>query len=734
MLITNFASGELSPTLNGRVDLQQYYQAASRIDNFDIIPTGGIKRRTGFKRLGKLSGNCRIIPFVINSNTSYILEITPGYIYFWKNGERLLNEDKSYFSIEVPCTSVAEINEIHYAQNYDTLIFVHKNYNPYTLNIDIATEKVTFTKIGFTFVPEISIDDDYSYILKWTGEELPEVIKNESGYPYCNETVYTQGLYCTFNGHLYKCDETKIDTESATKECWEIYGTDPEINTDIFTTENNYPAAVNFYNNRLWLAGSYNEPQKVHASAAPDTEGNRYFNFATYKKYITVEKTYKNPDLHIFSGTVSASNKRVITAVTQDFTKEGALSKDVNQYYVSGDLIKAGTKVVSITSTTITIDTDAIIDSGTLSGYEFTIQLWKDSETATEDDREYVIANNNITTSDCSFNFEIASEENDAIKFLSSNKNLVIGTESTVWAVPNSITALNIVVENQGKYGSSELQALAIDKATVFFAQGKKGIREFYYDSESEAFRTNNIAILAEHLLQESAVIDFDYINNPYNKLILVREDGTIAALLYDKNNGVMAWYRYTHGNLLIKSCAVTLGDEQNDLAYFVVKDDENFYLERLDSNDEVYLDSWKEYDGTLGSNDDYNKNAILFNVTQDKTCNANDIPEDFIASGDTVYIGYNYTSDIISMPVIANDPTGKKRITSLIVRFLSSYMPTLKCTGVDDEEFYDVEQPFSGIKTITYPGSSDRDVYFEMVASLCHAVTILSVNATLSS
>ena len=84
MLITNFASGELSEKLNGRVDLNRYYQGVSYLSNFDIVPTGGVQRRVGFERLAKIN-ECRIIPFILNKDISFILEFVPGFIYIWKN-------------------------------------------------------------------------------------------------------------------------------------------------------------------------------------------------------------------------------------------------------------------------------------------------------------------------------------------------------------------------------------------------------------------------------------------------------------------------------------------------------------------------------------------------------------------------------------------------------------------------------------------------------------------------
>ena len=44
---SNFVSGELSPLLKGRIDINQYYQAAETADNVVIVPQGGLRRRPG---------------------------------------------------------------------------------------------------------------------------------------------------------------------------------------------------------------------------------------------------------------------------------------------------------------------------------------------------------------------------------------------------------------------------------------------------------------------------------------------------------------------------------------------------------------------------------------------------------------------------------------------------------------------------------------------------------------
>lgn len=149
-----------------------------------------------------------------------------------------------------------------------------------------------------------------------------------------------------------------------------------------------------------------------------------------------------------------------------------------------------------------------------------------------------------------------------------------------------------------------------------------------------------------------------------------------------------------------------------------------------IDPGNQVFLDSWSEYDPEITGY----YGATLWNKNTGKTCSADDIPENFMQPEDKVYIGYPIRSYIKSMPVMANDPTGKKRITNLIVRFLDSYMPVLKVTGLPDEKFTTItDLPYSGVAQITYPGSSNRDVYFELETTDINPVTILSVNANIA-
>jgi hypothetical protein len=791
MLITNFASGELSQNLNGRVDIQQYYQGAAKIENFEIIPTGGIKRRVGTKRVAELSGNSRIIPFIVNKNSVYVLELgvtsttrtLASLEETGTNGEYAIYNSKLYkyvtsawvqiaagkiavwqrsalgvYSVvqlldNIPWGSLAEIRELQYTQNYDTIVFCHKNYRPYIMQLVAGVFNAS--EMEFDFSADVELDDDFDYVMVVAGTNFPTKETTADGHGRFTykrlingvPTDYTQDFgsgindfYCIKDGKLYKWNVNQFV----------VYGTDYEAETGLFTTGTKYPSCVSFFNNRLFFASTIHKPQMVWASAAPDNYGTRYNDFSTYKKYVTVNKVVKDADLHIFTCNISQSDidtvqhRTVLRSVTQNFTIPGALKTDLGKYYVSGGVIPIGTRIISVTSDTITIDTSDVsiaFTEGhtTETNIVMSIQLWRTMDNASAEDYEYMVVANNITTADCSLFFELASDQNDSIKFLSSNNFLAIGTESSIWSVDAGINALNVSAAMQGRYGSDSLQGQAVETATVYFAQGNKGIREFYYDGEAKAFRTNNIALLADHILRESAVIDFDYMTNPYSRLMVVRDDGLCAVMLYDKTNGIMAWSRIILGNGKIKNCAVTRGEDENDLVFFVVQSGTGagarYFLEVYDLGSSTYLDSWKVYDTTAQTPaDGYTTGAIIWNKTTDQTCPYDNIPTGFINAGDELFIGYDYTSYIKSMPVVAGELSAQKRIVRLFVYFLESWLPVVKVTGRPYEKFTTITQtPYSGVGKVNYPGTTDRDVCFELETNGAKAVNILSVEAQLA-
>ena len=73
LLKNNLSSGELSPLLHTRTDVQQYANGAKKLLNAIPLVEGGAKKRPGTKYRGIFAGALRLIPFVPNSDNPFLL-------------------------------------------------------------------------------------------------------------------------------------------------------------------------------------------------------------------------------------------------------------------------------------------------------------------------------------------------------------------------------------------------------------------------------------------------------------------------------------------------------------------------------------------------------------------------------------------------------------------------------------------------------------------------------------
>jgi hypothetical protein len=87
-IFNNFTGGEWTPRLESRIDLAKYGNACKTLENFIIMPHGGVRRRGGFHYAGRTKSEAtksRLIPFEFNVEQAYVLEFGDLYMRVWKN-------------------------------------------------------------------------------------------------------------------------------------------------------------------------------------------------------------------------------------------------------------------------------------------------------------------------------------------------------------------------------------------------------------------------------------------------------------------------------------------------------------------------------------------------------------------------------------------------------------------------------------------------------------------------
>ena len=316
MLITNFASGELSETLNGRVDLQQYYSGAARLSNFEIIPTGGIKRRRGTVRCAQLAGECRLIPFIIDKNESFVLALKAGQATIYKSGAIYAAQN----TFTIPYANLTEIKEIQYVQDYDRLVLVHKSYKPQIIKYDSSLHTFSCSAMDFMFYPDVYLDDDFDYIMLPYNAEPSRVSTADNHLKFTynvqidGQTVTKTKEYAKEENAYYILNGTLFEYEYGGNS-WHNYNNDNNIDTTLFSEAGKYPGCAAFYNSRLFFASTDLGRQTIWASAAPNAKGTRYNNFSTFRKYVTVNQVTKPADAHGFTCSISLEDIDTVMAM-----------------------------------------------------------------------------------------------------------------------------------------------------------------------------------------------------------------------------------------------------------------------------------------------------------------------------------------------------------------------------------------------------------------------------------
>lgn len=128
---TNFTSGELSPRMLGRVDLEQYRNGAAELRNFLVLPTGGATKRPGsyyVARAKVAAGRVRLVPFAVSNVAAYVLEFGAGYVRFFRNRGPVLG-GATPLELAAPW-ALDHLRALRITQSNDVMTVCHVAYAP----------------------------------------------------------------------------------------------------------------------------------------------------------------------------------------------------------------------------------------------------------------------------------------------------------------------------------------------------------------------------------------------------------------------------------------------------------------------------------------------------------------------------------------------------------------------------------------------------------------------------
>ena len=215
--------------------------------------------------------------------------------------------------------------------------------------------------------------------------------------------------------------------------------------------------------------------------------------------------------------------------------------------------------------------------------------------------------------------YTIASNKVNAIRYMSAQRSLIVGTVGGEFVVSASgttqpITPTNVQIQKQSSYGSANIDAVQIENVTMFVQRAKRKIRELTYNLNIDQYQATDMTLLAEHIT-EGGIVEMAYQQEPDSILWVVRDDGTLLGFTYARSENVIGWHRhilggaFSSGQAVVESVASIPTDSNEDELYMIVKRTINGatrrYVEYLklfdygtDQTDAFYVDSGLTYSG----------------------------------------------------------------------------------------------------------------------------------------
>jgi len=291
-IFTNFTAGELSPRLDGRVDLTKYANGCKTLENMIVQKHGPASRRGGFYYAAEVKDSTkktRILPFEFSVSQAYVMEFGDQYIRFFKNYgsinsgpfDETFTEDfnsGAVYEISSPYLE-AELFEIVITQSADVLYIAHPNHAPRTLS-RLADANWSLAVIEFVDGPYNSVNaTDTTLGLSATTGSVTVTASAVTGINDDLGFLATDvGRYIRFedaaNNWTYLEITAFTDTTHVTAT---IEGPDASATTaqtgwrlGAFSETTGFPGVTTFFEQRLVFAATPTRPQSMFFSVSAD--------------------------------------------------------------------------------------------------------------------------------------------------------------------------------------------------------------------------------------------------------------------------------------------------------------------------------------------------------------------------------------------------------------------------------------------------------------------------------
>jgi hypothetical protein len=768
-IFSSFNAGELSPTLDGRVDLQKYGSGCKKMENFLPLVQGPARRRSGTyfaEEVKDSNDRTWLLPFEFSESQAYILEFGDRYIRFFTNygqvqtgtlsawvtstayavGDLVAQGGVNYYCqvahtsgtfstdlsagnwyaltgtvYEIPTPyTLADLTasnntlRLRWVQSADVIYIVHPNYPPKKLSRFSAT-RWTLTNIEFFGGPFEDVDPDAA-ITVYGSAETGSITLTASAALFASSDV----------GSLFLLEQKSLDGIAQ----WEVAKTitaGARRRSDGKTYE-------------ALTSGTTGTVKPLHSAGA------------VYDGDPGVQWAFRDPGYGWVKITGFTSSTVVSATVLSRLPSGAVGSGNATNRWAFGkwSSTRGWPSQVTFFRERLCFATEQDIDLSVAGDYE---------NFADRDDGGQVVADQAISV-------EVASGQVNKVEWLAPSDGLLIGTAGAEFVLGEVTTDQplgpdNVKITQQSTYGSRSVIPLLVGESVLFIQRAGQKLRELIYDFGQNGFKSSDLTVLAEHITF-GGVTSLAYQQEPHSIIWLVRDDGQLLGFTFNREQDVLGWHRHILGGSGVVESIATIPSpfgDQDDLWMIVKRTIDGVtkrYVEYLwtdfdeDSSieDAFFVDSGLTYDGspvtTLSGLDhlDGEEVAILADgaTHPNRTVASGEITLQLPAS--VVHVGLPFGSTLKTMRPEAGATSGTaqgktKRITDVKIRFLA----TLGAKAGPDENTLDeiqfrsgsdqMDAPppvFTGDKEIEWPNGYDSDGFIVVKQEQPLPMTVVAI------
>lgn len=630
----SFNGGELTNWLDSRSDLYKRASGCRTLENCHIVRYGGARRRSGFLLAGSAAAaNVRLEGFNFSRETGYVLEFSNAKMRVWNRDGSQVMDGGSPFELATPFLE-AELFLLDFAQKNDVIVITHPNHHPQILQ-HLGADDWTIGDIPWRVRPWSDWNDTDTEVTltkpgtEYTGTFSESLVTADwlDSYLRIRRPVSSQILQTSF---FDVSDPPDLPPEYS----WEDFVPTNDYDPDPATAGNK--STVLFRNglavdhHTLWRCIS------SHTGAAGSSDPADYptefaqgiialdgilvtgrWEFETKGTWTgtwKVERSYNEGNSWEEVATVySDADSNSLIAEEESPTRpalyrvlawsvDNARRDNVYFRVLEGEVVSEFLITLVLSSTEVYLDPitpEAYLELGEasldwsldafsqLNGYP-AVTTFHESRlffAATTAEPERIWA----SRTEAFFNFSFGTESADAFSFvlnanryneivwLCSQQALLIGTTGAEWSSFTTeggpMTPENTNFHLHTHHGSEANPGLVLSDAAVFVQRQGRKIREFAPSPQGlgGAYSSPDLTELAEHITR-SGIKQLAKRDSPDTELFALRNDGTLAAMIFERSQQIYAWSRWTTPGGLFKSIATTYGAGEDDAVFVAVE------------------------------------------------------------------------------------------------------------------------------------------------------------------